>query len=67
MNEAAGGPWGATVLWTGLRDGRQGQTDQIKMLAGEIKAGDDVRPKYVRCILPQSAAMWALVARINSS
>jgi len=39
--------------------------DQMKMLAGELKAGDGIRPSDVKYIVPKSAAMKALVVRIN--
>ena len=39
--------------------------DQMKMLAGELKAGDGIRPSDVKYIVPKSAAMKALVLRIN--
>ena len=43
------------------------KVDQMKMLTGELKAGDGIRPSDVKYIVPQSAAMQALVATINSS
>ena len=43
------------------------RVDQMKMLAEELKAGDGIRPSDVKYIVPQSAAMRALVVRINNS
>ena len=43
------------------------RVDQMKMLAEELKTGDGIRPSDVKYIVPQSAAMRALVARINNS
>lgn len=40
--------------------------DQMKTLAGELKAQDGIRPRDVKYIVPKSTAMKALVARINS-
>ena len=55
MNEAAGRPRGATV------DKAAGwlseQSNQIKILAGELKTRDGISSNDVRNILPQSAAM----------
>ena len=41
------------------------RVDQMKMLAGELKAGDEIKPNDVKYIVLKLAAMKALVARIN--
>ena len=41
------------------------RVDQMKMLAGELKARDGIIPNDVKYIVPKSAAMKALVVRIN--
>ena len=42
------------------------RVDQLKSLAGDGKAGDGIRPSDIKYIVPRSAAMRALVVRINS-
>ena len=41
------------------------RVDQMKMLAEELKGGDGIKPSDVKYIVPKSAAMKALVAKIN--
>ena len=42
------------------------RVDQMKMFAAELKAGDGIKPNDVKYIVPKSAALKALVARINA-
>ena len=41
------------------------RVDQMKMLTGELKVRDGIIPNDVKYIVPKSAAMKALVLRIN--
>ena len=39
----------------------------MKMLSGELKAGEGIKPSNIKYIVPRSTAMSALVTKINTN